>query len=197
MINEDQKIAFQRTLNNYAASGYVSYSGVSYTGVVYRANDSFDAENPFIVLSWIPMNRKQKYVSKVRSKRTNTLYNNYGYIESEMAILSAFAEDTAGMRGRRLADSWLTTLETYIKNNWNNTINGIGVVMDSFSTHREVPDFFSERLYGLESRFEMQSHNIWTDEPASGATSMTDITGVTVTESVVNGVTGIINVWVI
>lgn len=196
VINEDQKIQFQKSLTAYAANGYVSYSGVAYTGTVFRDNDSFDSEDPFICITWLPSGKKQKYVSTVTSKRDNTLYHNYGYTESEMCVLSSFAEDTSGMRGRRLADSWLRSLETYIKNNWNNTINGIGVILDSFTTYREVPDFFSERLYGLETRFEMQSHNVWTDEPVSGATDMTDISGFTAKVYPENSVTGMINVWV-
>lgn len=185
------------SLSGQCASGNISYSGVAYTGMVFRANDSFDLEDPCVIVSWIPMNKKTKMVSTIRSTRPNSLYHNYGYVESEMCILTAFAEDAHSMRGRRMADGWLIKLETYIKNTWNNLITGVGVEIDSFTTHREVPEFYSERLYGLETRFIMQSQNTWTDEPLSGATSMVDITGVVITKGPVSGVTGMIDVWVI
>jgi len=196
MLSEDQKIALQLDLSGQMVSGNIEYSGVSYTGMLFRANDSFDLYNSTVIISWIPMGKKTKMVSTVRSKRPNSLYNNYGYIESEMCILTAFAEDSNSMRGRRLADGWLRKLETYIKNNWNTLFNGIGVIVDSFTPYREVPEFYSERLYGLETRFEMQSHNIWTNEPVSGATDMTDIEAISIVEGPVSGVTGMINVWV-
>lgn len=197
MIHEDQKIFLHNSLTDYGTSGFINYSGVKYTGYIYRANDSFDLEDPCIIISWIPTGKKTKFVSKIRSSRPNRLYHNYGYIESEMCILTAFAEDSNGMRGRRMCDGWLYSLETYIKNNWNTLISGVGLKLDSFTPYREVPEFYSERLYGLETRFEMQSHNIWTDEPVSGVTNLTDISGVSITKGPVSGVTGMINVWVI
>lgn len=197
MIIEDQKITFQRTLIDYISSGYVDYSGVVYTGMVYRVNDSFDLRDPCIIISWIPTNKKTKMVSTIRSKRPNELYNNYGYIETEICILNAFAEDSNGMRGRRICDGWLIKLETYIKNNWNTLINRVGLKLDSFTAHKEVPEYYSERLYGLETRFEMQSHNMWTNEPVTGAIDASEITGVVITKNPSSGVTGMINLWVI
>jgi len=160
-------------------------------------NDSFTLEDPTIMISWIPMNKKTRGVSLITSPRDNAMYNNYGYIESEMCILNSFAEDNSSIKGRRLADGWLRKLETFIKNRWNNIISGVGIVLSSFNAFREIPEFFSERLYGLETRFEMQSWNNWTDEPVSGATSLTDITGVTVKNGIVSGFTGMIDFWVI
>lgn len=196
MITEDQKIALIADIKNYAASGYVTYSGVAYTGLIYRANDSFDLDDPCIIISWIPTGKKTKYVSNIRSTRPNRLYNNYGYTESEICILNTFAEDFNGMRGRRICDGWLRKLETYIKNSWNKLINGVGLILNSFTVYKEVPEFYSERLYGLETRFEMQSHNIWTNEPTSGVTNLTDIEAVSITQGPVSGVTGMIDVWV-
>lgn len=197
MITEDEKIALQLSLSGYVASGHVTYSGISYTGMIYRANDSFDLTDPCVIISWIPMGKKTKGVSNIISTRPNSLYNNYGYIESEMCILTTFAEDSNNIRGRRLADGWLRVFETYIKNNWNTLISRVGLVINSFTTYREVPEFYSERLYGLETRFEMRSQNIWTNEPVSGAIDMTDISGFSITKGPVSGVTGMLNVWVI
>jgi len=42
----------------------------------------------------------------------------------------------------------------------------------------------------------MQSHNIWTDEPLSGATYLTDISGISIVEEGISGATGMINLWV-
>ena len=172
------------------------HTGLYFNGDVYRGTDQWKLEDPCVIISWLPMNKKVKFVSKIRGQRNNRLYYNYGYLESEMCILNVLAEDTDGVKGRILADEWLTYLETYIKNNWNTLVNGIGVNLNSFTAHREVPEYFTERLYGLETRFEMQSHNIWTDEPLTGATDLTDISGISIVTSGEDGATGMINVWV-
>lgn len=194
MLTEDQKLTLHENLRSLSG---ISYEGVDFTGEVYRAYDNFELTEPCAILTFLPGSGRVVGVSSFMGFRENPKYRNYGYIENETCVLAVFAEDTNGIRGRRIADAWLRQLETYIKNNWNTLLNNASVRRESFVPYREIPEMFTDRLYGLETRFEIVSKNYWSDEPISGAEDASEVEYIYLTDTPTTGEgSGMINLWI-
>lgn len=125
------------------------------------------------------------------AEREGTPYYDFGYLQSERCIVTAFAKDLSGIRGRRIADFWLKDIETYIRNNWNNKISGVSVDRLSFGPHKEIPNYYTKYLYGMETSFDVQSYVTWSNEPVSGAKSEYPVSGISINSGTIG------KVWVI
>jgi hypothetical protein len=194
LTTEDERTVLIKDLK---ASGYISYSGLLYTGQIYRGYDDFKQDDPYVHISFIPGGKTIKGGSVYRGKRQNPPYKNYGYVQKERGILTVFAKDNSGIRGRRIADGWLWQVETYIKNYWSSKINGMSVDRSSFTAHREIPNFNVKRMYGMETMFDIYSDVVWTDEPVSGIKSPSGITAISiVTQPTTGTATGMFKLWV-
>ena len=194
MLTENDKVTLHESLRD----ANPTYSGATLTGTsIYRRNDKFSAEESYGVISFLPGGKKVKSVSTFAGFRDNPLYKNYEYLENETCVITIFSEDKNGIRGRILADEWLRQLETYIKNNWSNLINKGSIDRDSFTSYKEVPEMFTEKMYGLQTQFDIWTRNSWTDQPTSGYIDAGSIDYIYVTEAPLTGTaTGKVELWI-
>lgn len=189
MLTAEQKAGFEDSLYNL----HPTYSGYSFTGQVYRAYDDFELSEPCAIISWIP-GQVIKMASPFTSYRTNQIYKNFRYVQSEVCIIDLFARDLSTYHGRFVADDWLRKMENYIKNSWGTMYQGVSVDRQSFIPYREITEFQVSRLYGLETQCAVYSNNQWNDEPESGAQGNYPVSGVWIEE---NGGSGMFKMWVI
>lgn len=168
------------------------YSGVAFTPPITQSMEDVKRDNPFIVVSHLPSNRKYMMsINNYLGERANPNYHNYGYADVDTIAVRIFARTTGSLDGRYLTQAWLRTIESYIKVYWNSLITGGSVDQYSFG-HRVLPNIFTKRQYGYELTFDVLTLNGWTDEPAPMAPDYKSpyyISGVTGTIVTVSGYT--------
>lgn len=160
-----------------------TYDSVTYDVPIYRSDEDIPTEDPIIVVSFLPTNRKIGLsLNNFLGKRDNPYYSDYGYGEYDHVTVRVFSSNISGYDGRAIAQKWMYEIESYIKNNWDSLITGGSVDKYSFG-HSVISNPFVERQYGYEVSFDIVSTNWWTDEPATGAVSPVDVSGIQIVES--------------
>lgn len=169
-----------------------SLTGLNYsytTPQIVRYGEDVDESSGFVLIRFRPTNRKiGESLNNFISLRENKYYSNYGYGEYEHVTISCLAEKISGIDGRVISQSWMNTIESYIKNKWNIYLMNTGSVDEYSFGHDRFYNPFNNRQYVNQVYFDIITTNTWTDEPDTGAKSLYLITGV--------NVSGNINVWV-
>jgi len=158
----------------------IPLTGVSSVDIM-RGGEDFQAKNPFIVVSFLPLPEKYA-VGHNYYLGDNSGYSWYGYGQQEKVIIRAFAKDYTWIKGRDLVEAWITEIETYLKVNWRNIITGASLDRAPMP-HRDIGKDFINKYYGSELNLVVNSMNIWTDRPSVGALTGVEISGVLLKEN--------------
>jgi hypothetical protein len=177
LLSYTQKKVLVASLNTTNIS--YTINGKSYNPKVLMENEDYPAENPFIVISFLPTSTKYGLsVGNFLSIRYNSMYSNYAYGEEEICVIRCFSRDDGLVKGREITWTWLKNIETYIKVYWNSLITNGSVDRSTVLPFREIPKAFIKKYYGHETSFKIITTNAWTNEPVSGAITTSVITGI-------------------
>lgn len=100
------------------------------------------------------------------SYEDNTQYSYYGYSEHEQVVIRSYDKDDGRHDARKSAQERITTLERFIKKEWNSYINSGSVLPYTFG-HTEITIPFVRNLRGYEVTFDLVAPNTWNDIPES------------------------------
>ena len=133
--------------------------------------------NSYIVVSLLPTGKKNLLsINNFIGLRDNPLYKNFGYIEVYSVIYRVITPTRAQSR------EYARTIENYLKVNFNSISIDIVLRRHSFSSQKVFTISTVERLYGVETSFEITYANVWDDEPETGALSQTPVDIIEVNE---------------
>jgi len=166
---ESQRKLFISGLHNIPLTGITNID-------IMRAGEDFQAKNPFIVVSFLPLPEKYSVVHNYYLG-ANGEYSWYGYGQQEKIIIRTFAKDYSWIKGRDLVEAWNNEIETYLKVNWRNIITGASLDRTPMP-HKDIGKDFINKYYGSELSMVVNSMNIWTDRPSVGALTGVEISGV-------------------
>ena len=98
-------------------------------------------------------------------KRENPLYNDYGYLMVYRSYVRVITPTRSESREHA------TTIENYLKINYDTIDSDIVLRRHTFSTQKLFRISDVKVLYGVEFSFDLSFVNYWHDEPAQGAES--------------------------
>ena len=120
MLNEEQR---GQLIEDLQKNVHFSYQGYEPDVNVFRSGDGFDRENPYILVEFLPANRKkfQSISDVIGSASECGQYKQYGYCQIELCSIYCYCGEYPNERdlnGRLFTDHMAQTILKYVLRNW-------------------------------------------------------------------------------
>jgi len=148
----------------------------------WRSDDDWlvnikDDNDSFVVVKVIDTGRKDNVsLNNFTGRRENPLYSNYGY----MNVFRAYVRVITPIRSDSREHA--TTIENYLKVNFDNIHSDIVIRRHTFSAQKLFTISTVKVLYGVETSFDFSFANVWNDEPAEDPLSQVNVDEINIDE---------------